>query len=141
VAFKVTLTRSGNKEWSAPYFCTQNIAKPLQGSNSWTENDSAVLKQIIHEDLSELVPVVLKDISSPFPRDESQKILVKGHLPFRRNLFQLIGYKLTEDKDYIVFNSCITDYSCNAGINILHKNSISYRPAKSDDPLCIEFDK
>lgn len=134
VAFKISLSRAGKKEWASRYFSSTGRAKPLSGMNSWTANDSEALKDSIHKSLNKMVTMMLQDISNPLPRNDSNKVLVKGHFPFTRDLWEIVGFQLEDEKQYITVNPCISDFNVFAGVNILDKNTITYRPATKNDP-------
>jgi hypothetical protein len=119
--------------WTTRYLASTGAARPLVGAGSWTDSDSAPLKDAILISLEQAVRVMLQDVSKPFPRDPNNLTLVQGNFPFVKPRLQMTGMQLSEDEHYVVFAPRLGDVLVFAGVNILDKSVITYRPATKDD--------
>ena len=59
--------------------------------------------------------------------------LLQGNFPFVKPRLQMTGMQLSEDEHYVVFAPRLGDVLVFAGVNILDKSVITYRPASKDD--------
>jgi hypothetical protein len=120
--------------WSTRYAASIGPARPLTGENGWTTNSGALLKLAVSTALQRSLTVMLTDVSTPFPRDDSRKITVEGNFAFLKKRLQVTGFLLAEDPDWIAFSAGVPDTSLLAGVNIMDKSVTTFRPTTKDDP-------
>ena len=136
IFFKVILKNGESKKiWATKVYATTGNPKPIIGDNSWTQNSSKALRDSIQISIQRAAKVLLQDIRQPFTRSKSNKIVVQSHFAFQKAKLQIMGYKLAEDGDSLIFIPALGDGLLFAGINVLDKKSITYRPATSGDPV------
>jgi hypothetical protein len=118
--------------WATRYVSSSG-SRPLVGDASWTSNDGKLLKEAIDQCLRTSIRFMLKDTSTPYPRDDSKMTAVEGNFPYIRNRIQTIGYLLFEDEQSIVIIPRVDDGSFVAGVNIMDKAGTIFHPATSHD--------
>jgi hypothetical protein len=134
VILKAVLGSTGKPGiWETRYFAATGEAKPLKGIGSWTADDGKALKSIVATNLRQAVSVMLHDVAEPYVRDDKQLTVVEADFPYLKGRVQMLGYKLTEDENYIAFVPKIGDAMTLSGVNVLDKTTIVSRPAKPDD--------
>lgn len=119
--------------WETRYFASTGEARPLEGSDSWTENGGELLKATVAANLRQAVRVMLNDVAQPYTRDAKQMTVVEANFPYLKQRVQMKGYSLTEDDKYIAFIPKVGDAMVLSGVNVLDKSVTVYRPAKPDD--------
>lgn len=133
---KVALAGSDKKPmWETRYFASTGDALPLEGPGSWTDQGGKSLKENVSVNLRQALKVLLSDVSQPAVRDDKQMTLAESAFPFIKPRLQILGYKLSEDGQYVAFVPKIGDAMVLSGINVLDKRVTIYRPAKADDKL------
>jgi hypothetical protein len=128
------LDKGGSKLWTTRYIASGGARKSLVGEGSWTAADgglrlqvSALLKTAIH--------TMLKDISSPYPRDSAQMVTVRGFFPHVNKPIQVVGYKLAEENGRMYFLPNLGTTIVFGGVNVLDTNSVSVAPTVRGDKL------
>lgn len=121
-------------KWTSRYFATSARPLPLTGESSWTSDGGAALRAAVSSDLRRAIEFLLQDIDSPAPRDDKRLTTVEAHFPYMNDRYQMLGYLLREDASYIYYQPKIKSYLVMAGVNILPKEFITYRPAEKGDP-------
>ena len=124
-----------NRVWSSRYFSSNGKALPLAGDVSWTANNNAVIRESVKTSLRQLVHVMLSDMSHAYVRDENQMYMVQDYFPYVKQKVEVMGYKLAEEEDYIVFAPKLGDVMVFSGINLIKKDIASPRVAKQDQPV------
>lgn len=121
-------------KWTSRYFATSAKPLPLTGESSWTSDGGEALRAAVSSDLRRAIEFMLQDIDSPAPRDNKRLTAVEAHFPYMKDRYQMLGFLLREDASYIYYQPKIKSYLVMAGVNILPKEFISYRPAAKGDP-------
>ncbi len=138
VVLKAELIDSkGGKLWSMRVFASGDRAMPLVGDVSWTANNAQPLNEVVSRGLKKAAYYLLTDMADPYPRKEQQKVLVETNVPFVKNKVRMVGYRLTENSDTLVFVPSAADANVFAGMNIFAKSLLSVRPAQSSDPITV----
>ncbi|MRD47568.1 hypothetical protein GHT07_09785 [Caenimonas koreensis DSM 17982] len=125
----------GKPVWNTRYIASSGAARPLLGLDSWLENDAAPLKASIQRSLELATGTLARDIAKPFPRVEDQFSVVEGHFPFVKPRLHVKGYPAAEDESTVTFIPKIGDVIVFAGVNVMDKSVIKYRPALKDDVI------
>ena len=119
--------------WTMRYAASIGGPRPLDGDHGWLSEGGASLKMNVSSALERALLVMLTDISSPFPRDDSRKSAADGYFPFMKKRIQVVGYSIIEDTDWIAFSPKIIGTSLLAGVNIMDKSVTKIRVATKDD--------
>lgn len=133
---KATLRGPNNNSlWTARYVASADKALPLEGDQSFTANDGALLKAAVSRDLETDIKFMLADVASPRLRDETKLIYVESSVPFVRQRLGLVGYEIGQDDQSILFAPKIGDAVVFAGVHALDKSTTTYRAATSADKI------
>jgi len=138
VTLRVKLMGKGGKSklWTTRYIASTGARRPLVGEGSWTENDGAALRPQISQLLDLAIQTMLKDIATPYPREEASLTNVHGFFVHVNKPLQVVGYKLAEENGRMLFLPNLGTTIVFAGVNILDTNSVWQQPAgKKDKPL------
>jgi hypothetical protein len=119
--------------WTMRYAASIGSPRPLDGARGWMSEGGASLKMNVSSSLERALLVMLTDVSSPLPRDESRKSAADGYFPFMNKRLQVVGYSITEDADWIAFSPKIIGTSLLAGVHIMDKSVTKNRVATKDD--------
>ncbi len=124
VVLKTKVATGKDSGKTIKYFCCEGKALPLA---SLTENNGALLKEVLAAELDTAVNVMLLDRSQPFPRNDEAKVSTNGLLPFigkpmKWGGFDLGGYK---DKRLLEFRGGIFVFS---GVNIVEPDGLEITP-------------
>jgi hypothetical protein len=121
---KVTDGTTGDKGKAIKYFCCEGKALPLA---SLTENNGALLKQILTDELGTALDVMLLDRSQSFPRNDEAKVATNGFLPFVGKPLKWRGFDMGRYKDYnlIEFRGGAIVFS---GVNIVEPGALEITP-------------
>ncbi len=84
---------------------------------------------------------MMNDIATPYARNSSNLNVVQGQFLFVPIRAQILGHKLSEDNESISFIPKHGDGALFAGVNIINKKDITYRPAKESDPIFMPIQK
>jgi hypothetical protein len=135
VVLKASLRESMAKEpiWTTRYIASTGKARPLIGDNSWTASDGESLKSAVSGSLKKAITFMLVDVATPHIRDDANLTMVEGHFVYVRPRLQLVGYQLAEDSESIAFIPKIPDLGTFAGIHIMDKSVMFYRPAMKEE--------
>jgi hypothetical protein len=134
VILRARLTSPRRPSWSMRYIASIGPARPFAGQTGWTANDGAALKNSVSAALERAQAVLLKDVSSPYARDEQHKVAVDGYYAFLKPRLRVVGYALDENADWIAFSPILPGTSLLAGVNIMDKSVTTFRPATKEDP-------
>jgi len=121
--------------WQGRYIASSGPAKPITGEDSWMSDDGEALHANISENLKTAIEVMMHDVASPYPRQARQLVSVKGHYPYVGPPLQIVGYHLDEDADSLTFLPKLGSSMVFAGVNIVDKETVSFRPASADEPV------
>lgn len=137
VVLRVKLLKNGkSKLWTTRYIASQGARKPLVGEGSWTADGGAVLRPHVSSLLDLAINTMLKDIATPYPRDEASLTTVRGYFPHVNKPLQVVGYKLSEDDGRMLFLPNMGTTVVFAGVNILDTSSlISHKPMVKGDAV------
>lgn len=136
VVLRVKLLGNNGKSklWTTRYISSQGARKPMVGEGSWTADN--VLRPHVSSLLDLAINTMLKDIATPYPRDEASLITVRGYFPHVNKQLQVVGYKLSEENGRTLFLPKLGTTIVFAGVNILDTASVSQKPTvKGDAPL------
>jgi hypothetical protein len=79
---------------------------------------------------------MLKDIATPYPREEASLTNVHGFFVHVNKPLQVVGYKLSEEEGRMLFLPKLGTSIVFAGVNVLDTASVWQQPAgKKDRPL------
>lgn len=120
--------------WSTRYIFSSE-PRPVSGPNSWSENNGKAIQEEINYGLEKSVKFMMNDISTPYTRNSSNLNVVQGQFLFVPIRAQILGHKLNEDSESISFIPKHGDGALFAGVNIISKKDITFRPAKENDPI------
>lgn len=146
VTLRVKLMGKGGKSklWTTRYIASAGARRPLVGEGSWTENDGAALKPQVSRLLDIAIETMLKDITSPYPREESALTNLHGFFVHVNKPLQVVGYKLAEENGRMLFLPKLGTTIVFAGVNAIDTDSMWQAPAgpkerplkvlKTDDP-------
>ena len=121
------------KGWSTRYIASLQAPAPLVGENSWTADSAAALKSAIAANLERAIEVMLRDVSSPFPRNDAKLFAIEGNFPYVKPRLQTIGYLLGEDAESIYFVPKLGDVVVFSGVNIMANTATTHREAVKGD--------
>jgi len=119
--------------WDTRYIASIGPPRAISGPGSWTEDNGRPLKDAAEASLRRAVKVMLADIAQPYARDEQKLTMVEGSFPFVKQRVQSVGYALAEDDQSLVFVPKLGSGIVFAGVNVLDKSEITYRPATKED--------
>lgn len=122
------------KHWTARYYASSQLARPLGGDGGWTANNGADLRAVVSADLKRAVSYMLDDIASPVRRDKTKLTAVEAHFPYMKARFKTVGYLLGEDDAFIYYVPNVSEQQVLSGVSILSKETATYRPAAKGDP-------
>ncbi|WP_183956370.1 hypothetical protein [Sphingobium fontiphilum] len=125
VVLKTKVATGGDSGKTIKYFCCEGKALPLA---SLTENNGALLKEVLTAELDTAVNVMLLDRSQPFPRNDDARLDVNGLLPFVGKPLKWRGYDLGSYKDYrlVEFRGGMMVFG---GVNIVEPGGLEITPA------------
>lgn len=125
VVLKTKVATGSDSGKTIKYFCCEGKALPLA---SLTENNGALLKQVLTAELDTAVNVMLLDRSQPFPRNDEARLDVNGMLPFVGKPLKWRGYDLGSYKDYrlVEFRGGMMVFG---GVNIVEPDGLEITPA------------
>ena len=138
VTLRVKLMGKGGKTklWTTRYIASKGARKPLVGEGSWTADGGAMLRSHVSGLLDIAIGTMLKDIATPYPRDEASLVTVRGYFPHVNKPLQVVGYKLAEENGRMLFLPKLGTTIVFAGVNVLDSASVWQQPtAKGDKPL------
>lgn len=138
VVLKATLLGPMNKKiWASRYISSIDKAHPLEGDQSYTAQDGAMLKAAIARELETAIKAMLADVASPHIRDEGKLIYTETTVPFFKGPVGLVGYPISDDDQSVVVALKIPDALVFAGVHVLDKSVTTYRAATGDDKFKI----
>jgi hypothetical protein len=138
VTLRVKLMGNNGKSklWTTRYIASSGARKPLVGENSWTADNGAALRPQVSHLLDIAINTMLKDIATPYPRDEASLTNVHGFFPHVNKPLQVVGYKLSEENGRMLFLPKLGTSIVFAGVNSLDTTTVWQQPAgKKDAPL------
>ncbi len=121
--------------WQGRYIASSGPAKPVTGEDSWMSDDGEALHANISKNLKTAIEVMMRDVASPYPRRAKQLVSVTGHYPYVGPQLQIVGYHLDEDANSLTFLPKLGSSMVFAGVNVVDKETVSFRPALTDDPV------
>lgn len=135
VTLRVKLMGNGGKSklWTTRYIASTGARRPLAGEGSWTENEGAALKPQVSQLLDLAIQTMLKDMSSPYPRDEATLTNLHGFFVHVNKPLQVVGYKLAEENGRMLFLPKLGTTIVFAGVNVLDSSSMWQQPATAKD--------
>lgn len=124
VVLKTKVAINGDSGKAIKYFCCEGKALPLA---SLTENNGALLKELLTAELDTAINLMLLDRSQPFTRNDDAKINANGLLPFIGKPWKWRGYDLGRYKDYnlIEFRGGALVFS---GVHIVEPGALEITP-------------
>ena len=124
IVLKTKVATGGDSGKAIKYFCCEGKPVPLA---SLTENNGALLKELLTAELDTAVNVMLLDRSQPFPRNDEAKLNTNGLLPFVGKPLKWRGFDLGSYKDYklIEFRGGLFVFS---GVNIVEPGGLELTP-------------
>lgn len=138
VTLRVKLMGNNGKSklWTTRYIASSGARRPLVGEGGWTADNGAVLRAQVSHLLDLAIGTMLKDIATPYPRDEATLTNVHGFFPHVNKPLQVVGYKLSEENGRMLFLPKLGTSIVFAGVNIFDTASVWQKPAeKKDAPL------
>ncbi|MFZ2754045.1 MAG: hypothetical protein WAZ48_11430 [Lysobacteraceae bacterium] len=138
VTLRVKLMGKGGKSklWTTRYIASSGARRPIVGAGSWTENDGEALRPQVSRLLDLAIQTMLKDIATPYPREEASLTKVHGFFVHVNKPLQVVGYKLSEEDGRMLFLPKLGTSIVFAGVNVLDTDSVWQQPAgKKDRPL------
>ncbi len=133
VVLRVKLMGGNSKLWTTRYIASSGARRALAGDNSWTANDGALLRPQVSKLLDLAISTMLTDIATPYPRDEASLTNVHGFFVHVNKPLQVVGYKLAEHDDRMLFLPNLGTTIVFAGVNILDTASVWQQPAAAKD--------
>jgi len=121
--------------WQGRYIASSGPARPITGDGSWTSDGGKALNANISENLHKAIDVMMHDVASPFPRRADPLLAVRGYYPYLSKQLQIVGYHLDEDSTYLTFLPKLSSAVIFAGVNIVDKEAITFRPATDNDEV------
>jgi len=123
-------------------FFDDSPPRPFAGDGSWMADNAAAMKAALSASLERALKVLLTDVATPFPRDDSRKVAVNGYFPFIKKRVQVVGFALSKDADSIVFLPALPETSTLADVQIMDKAVSTSRPAtRADSRISVSRDK
>jgi hypothetical protein len=144
VVLKAQLFNPGSLSpaWGMRYAASVGRSRPFTGDGSWMADNAAAMKAALSASLERSLKVLLTDVATPFPRDDSHKVAVNGYFPFLKKRVQVVGFALSEDADSIVFLPVLPETSTLAGVQIMDKAVSTSRPAtRADSRISVARDR
>lgn len=138
VTLRVKLMGKGGKSklWTTRYIASTGARRPLIGEGSWTENEGAPLRTQVSALLDLAIATMLKDLDTPYPREEASLTNVHGFFVHVNKPLQVVGYKLAEENGRMLFLPRLGTTIVFAGVNVIDTDSVWQAPAgKKDKPL------
>ena len=138
VTLRVKLMGKGGKSklWTTRYIASSGARRPILGAGSWTENGGEALRPHVSRLLDLAIQTMLKDIATPYPREEASLTNVHGFFVHVNKPLQVVGYKLSEEDGRMLFLPKLGTSIVFAGVNVLDTASVWQQPAgKKDRPL------
>lgn len=138
VTLRVKLMGKGGKSklWTTRYIASSGARRPIAGAGSWTENGGEALRPQVSRLLDLAIQTMLKDIATPYPREEASLTNVHGFFVHVNKPLQVVGYKLSEEDGRMLFLPKLGTTIVFAGVNVLDTGSVWQQPAdKKDRPL------
>ncbi len=138
VTLRVKLMGKGGKSklWTTRYIASSGARRPILGAGSWTENGGEALRPQVSTLLDLAIQTMLKDIATPYPREEASLTNVHGFFVHVNKPLQVVGYKLSEEDGRMLFLPKLGTSIVFAGVNVLDTASVWQQPAgKKDRPL------
>lgn len=138
VTLRVKLMGKGGKSklWTTRYIASSGARRPILGAGSWTENNGEALRPQVSRLLDLAIQTMLKDIATPYPREEASLTNVHGFFVHVNKPLQVVGYKLSEEDGRMLFLPKLGTTIVFAGVNVLDTASVWQQPAgKKDKPL------
>ena len=138
VTLRVKLMGKGGKSklWTTRYIASSGARRPILGAGSWTENGGEALRPQVSTLLDLAIQTMLKDIATPYPREEASLTNVHGFFVHVNKPLQVVGYKLSEEEGRMLFLPKLGTSIVFAGVNVLDTASVWQQPAgKKDRPL------
>ena len=123
------------KVWSTRYFASDGRTLPVSGETSWTGDNNKELLKNVNSSMRLLVRTMIKDMTNPYKRDDKDLTSVTGYFPYVKQKLQVVGYKLAEQDDHIVFTPKLGDVIVFTGVNLINKDAVTIAPAKPDDAV------
>lgn len=135
VTLRVKLMGNNGKSklWTTRYIASTGARRPLVGDGSWTENGGAVLRTQVSALLDIAIETMLKDIATPYPRDEASLTNVHGFFVHVNKPLQVVGYKLSEENGRMLFLPNLGTTIVFAGVNVMDTASVWQQPATKKD--------
>lgn len=131
---KATLRGPANNTlWTSRYIASAGKELPLEGDQSFTADNGALLQATIAKDLETAIKFMLADVAAPRIRDERKLIYVETRAPFMKQRLGMVGYEIGEDDGSVVFAPKIGDGMVFAGVQILDKSVTTFRAATTAD--------
>lgn len=124
IVLKTKIATGNDSGKALKYFCCEGKALPLA---TLTENNGALLKELLTSELDTAINVMLLDRAQPFPRNDEAKVATNGLLPFMGKPMKWGGLDLGRYKDYslIEFKGGLFVFS---GINIVEPGGLEITP-------------
>jgi hypothetical protein len=130
------LDGGGSKLWTTRYIASSGPRRPLVGEGSWTVEEGAMLRTHVSGLLKTAIDTMLRDIATPYPRDEASLVTVRGWFPHVNKPLEVVGYKLAEADGRLLFLPKLGTTIVFAGVNSLDTATMAVTPfAKGDKPL------
>jgi hypothetical protein len=130
------LDGGGSKLWTTRYIASSGPRRPLVGDGSWTVEEGAMLRTHVSGLLKTAIDTMLRDIATPYPRDEASLVTVRGWFPHVNKPLEVVGYKLAEADGRLLFLPKLGTTIVFAGVNSLDTATMAVTPfAKGDKPL------
>jgi len=73
----------------------------LEGEGGWVEDDAAALKASVSASLAAAIRVLLADLAHPFPRERSQLMAARMHVPYELARYDVAGYVLVQEGRFV----------------------------------------
>lgn len=127
------LDKNGKKLWTTRYIASQGGRRPVVGEGSWTESGGLPLRANVSKNIETAIRTMLRDLNSPYPRDEASLLTAKGFFPHVNKPLQVVGYKLAEENGQILFLPKLGTTIVFAGVNVLTADTMNFAPTQPKD--------
>jgi hypothetical protein len=127
------LDKGGKKLWTTRYIASEGGRRPVVGEGSWTENGGAALRANVSKNIETAIRTMLRDISNPYPREETSLLTAKGFFPHVNKPLQVVGYKLAEENGQILFLPKLSTMIVFSGVNVFTPNTMALAPSQPKD--------
>lgn len=121
--------------WQGRYIASSGQAKPITGEGSWMSDQGEALHATISTNLKTAIETMMRDIASPYPRQAKPLVAVTGQYPYMSSPLRVVGYHLDEDANSLTFLPKLSSAMVFAGVNIVDKETITFRPATASDEV------